>query len=97
MIRRPPRPTRTDTLFPYTALFLSVADHRAGLADGGDRHPAGILAVLPRPRRSEPDVLGLYDRRRPHGDPSGVVADGLPRPRHPADRAGAQPRRRRPE
>src|SRR3546814_21135757 len=23
MIRRPPRSTRTDTLFPYTALFLS--------------------------------------------------------------------------
>src|SRR3546814_4098187 len=24
MIRRPPRSTRTDTLFPYTTLFLSV-------------------------------------------------------------------------
>src|SRR3546814_2822208 len=36
MIRRPPRSTRTDTLFPYTTLFRSVA--RAGLtgvvADG---------------------------------------------------------------
>src|SRR3546814_2625498 len=28
MIRRPPRSTRTDTLFPYTTLFLS-AEHRA--------------------------------------------------------------------
>src|SRR3546814_10824776 len=28
MIRRPPRSTRTDTLFPYTTLFRS---HRAGL------------------------------------------------------------------
>src|SRR3546814_3821146 len=34
MIRRPPRSTRTDTLFPYTTLFRSVhpasrsADHR---------------------------------------------------------------------
>src|SRR3546814_20416081 len=28
MIRRPPRSTRTDTLFPYTTLFRSVeADH----------------------------------------------------------------------
>src|SRR3546814_2921927 len=27
MIRRPPRSTRTDTLFPYTTLFRSV-DHR---------------------------------------------------------------------
>src|SRR3546814_18904307 len=28
MIRRPPRSTRTDTLFPYTTLFRSVDDHR---------------------------------------------------------------------
>src|SRR3546814_3539266 len=27
MIRRPPRSTRTDTLFPYTTLFRSVAGH----------------------------------------------------------------------
>src|SRR3546814_1880490 len=26
MIRRPPRSTRTDTLFPYTTLFRSVAN-----------------------------------------------------------------------
>src|SRR3546814_13246573 len=30
MIRRPPRSTRTDTLFPYTTLFRSVDDERAG-------------------------------------------------------------------
>src|SRR3546814_18977766 len=29
MIRRPPRSTRTDTLFPYTTLFRSLA-HRLG-------------------------------------------------------------------
>src|SRR3546814_6346483 len=29
MIRRPPRPTRTDTLFPYTTLFRAAfAGHR---------------------------------------------------------------------
>src|SRR3546814_2605568 len=28
MIRRPPRSTRTDTLFPYTTLFRSVVDVR---------------------------------------------------------------------
>src|SRR3546814_10587726 len=40
MIRRPPRSTRTDTLFPYTTLFRSRADRidargsdRAGEAD----------------------------------------------------------------
>src|SRR3546814_8156626 len=29
MIRRPPRSTRTDTLFPYTTLFRSVERDRA--------------------------------------------------------------------
>src|SRR3546814_15138069 len=28
MIRRPPRSTRTDTLFPYTTLFRSVGEAR---------------------------------------------------------------------
>src|SRR3546814_4923612 len=34
MFRRPPRSTRTDTLFPYTTLFRSLhhgVDHDAGL------------------------------------------------------------------
>src|SRR3546814_12350590 len=31
MIRRPPRSTRTDTLFPYTTLFRSVAADEARL------------------------------------------------------------------
>src|SRR3546814_9626948 len=30
MIRRPPRSTRTDTLFPYTTLFRSLAVEIAG-------------------------------------------------------------------
>src|SRR3546814_3433605 len=34
MIRRPPRSTRTDTLFPYTTLFRSAFDSAAGR--GGD-------------------------------------------------------------
>src|SRR3546814_1561539 len=33
MIRRPPRSTRTDTLFPYTTLFRSILRDEAG----GDR------------------------------------------------------------
>src|SRR3546814_5763522 len=42
MIRRPPRSTRTDTLFPYTTLFrsqaeLGAAGRDAGLV-GGDLH-----------------------------------------------------------
>src|SRR3546814_8473874 len=30
MIRRPPRSTRTDTLFPYTTLFRSFSQHITG-------------------------------------------------------------------
>src|SRR3546814_20857770 len=33
MIRRPPRSTRTDTLFPYTTLFRSVDDELRRLMD----------------------------------------------------------------
>src|SRR3546814_15487604 len=39
MIRRPPRSTRTDTLFPYTTLFRS-RDRNAGLVGGLDDHRA---------------------------------------------------------
>src|SRR3546814_18656860 len=35
MIRRPPRSTRTDTLFPYTTLFRSVRDVITGIAERG--------------------------------------------------------------
>src|SRR3546814_9830616 len=38
MIRRPPRSTRTDTLFPYTTLFRSQRTKLLpGLADGSSR------------------------------------------------------------
>src|SRR3546814_6594899 len=36
MIRRPPRSTRTDTLFPYTTLFRSGHRRHARGAPGGD-------------------------------------------------------------
>src|SRR3546814_11409203 len=40
MIRRPPRSTRTDTLFPYTTLFRSpVRCGFAALWGRGDRRP----------------------------------------------------------
>src|SRR3546814_12839043 len=53
MIRRPPRSTRTDTLFPYTTLFrsaeaplLEVAGVYAGYGDGIVLHGLD-LAVAP--------------------------------------------------
>src|SRR3546814_15650907 len=36
MIRRPPRSTRTDTLFPYTTLFRSVVTPRATAHQPGE-------------------------------------------------------------
>src|SRR3546814_1026099 len=42
LIRRPPRSTRTDTLFPYTTLFRSPRDHSAFL-EPLDPPPASIL------------------------------------------------------
>src|SRR3546814_17168930 len=38
MIRRPPRSTRTDTLFPYTTLFRSIGGVVAALAVLAPRH-----------------------------------------------------------
>src|SRR3546814_3382350 len=38
MIRRPPRSTRTDTLFPYTTLFRSDVPLGAGVAEARWRH-----------------------------------------------------------
>src|SRR3546814_4742971 len=34
MIRRPPRSTRTDTLFPYTTLFRSETQEKRGMDTG---------------------------------------------------------------
>src|SRR3546814_1644954 len=39
MIRRPPRSTRTDTLFPYTTLFRSTCSRNDGIIRG----PAGAI------------------------------------------------------
>src|SRR3546814_1331628 len=50
MIRRPPRSTRTDTLFPYTTLFRSEAAPLGGLAR--PRLPAGARPPQARGRRS---------------------------------------------
>src|SRR3546814_12296192 len=55
MIRRPPRSTRTDTLFPYTPLFRSqgacfawagILPLRVSWAPGGERHQASLAAGL---------------------------------------------------
>src|SRR3546814_5330206 len=49
MLRRPPRSTRTDTLFPYTTLFRSrrTADQEAAARKGGPAHPSRPAAAQP--------------------------------------------------
>src|SRR3546814_13632756 len=42
MIRRPPRSTRTDTLFPYTTLFRSFAVVGAGFSVFHAAHVIGV-------------------------------------------------------
>src|SRR3546814_1914578 len=65
MIRRPPRSTRTDTLFPYTTLFRSGV---GALLQGGAR--AGTARRRARVPRRGPD--GAAPR------PSGRVPGGQP-------------------
>src|SRR3546814_10053098 len=58
MLPRPPRSTRTDTLFPYTTLFRSLRDGRGRSARAGR---AG--AARARPQRSTASPR-LVDRGR---------------------------------
>src|SRR3546814_10916638 len=53
MIRRPPRSTRTDTLFPYTTLFRS-ADLAAPPRGAADRHPLHRIAGTARAHGAHP-------------------------------------------
>src|SRR3546814_6418657 len=58
MIRRPPRSTRTDTLFPYTTLFRSLR------VEGGDIGGDDIAALVLRFVEREIGVAGQrLDRR----------------------------------
>src|SRR3546814_12654425 len=61
MIRRPPRSTRTDTLFPYTTLFRSPGVlYRAGVVAGAGYEPAvgRQTAARHRPARTPADFPG---------------------------------------
>src|SRR3546814_13926917 len=62
MIRRPPRSTLTDTLFPYTTLFRSASGLCYTSGTTGD--PKGVLyshrsSVLHAMAITAPDALGL--------------------------------------
>src|SRR3546814_13668179 len=75
MIRRPPRSTRTDTLFPYTTLFRSAGSRRqgqvgeAGQLEGGCnvRHRPGQVQGI--------DAFGETVDERLEGAMQGALAD----------------------
>src|SRR3546814_4721515 len=74
MIRRPPRSTRTDTLFPYTTLFRSIiceqllafpADHAIDVIDFGNRRGQRKQdAAAKHPIRSEEHTSELQSLMR---------------------------------
>src|SRR3546814_7077499 len=71
MIRRPPRSTRTDTLFPYTTLFRSLYRYRGTRADREllrrpERGPGLCWGPAGRDRRGADQraEMGLYAQRQ---------------------------------
>src|SRR3546814_5857502 len=71
MIRRPPRSTRTDTLFPYTTLFRSADAPRPAEDEGASGTPQG--------RQAAP-AAGAHEALQGRKDQS---ARGLPADRPP--------------
>src|SRR3546814_18062720 len=100
MIRRTPRSTRTDTLFPYTTLFRSlvvrvhrVQRMRLAVADDAQRMRAGRQRDQPEPVSRAAHVVGRAPavRRRAARQPLRVVGPGVgiaPPPDAPPRRVG---------
>src|SRR3546814_17901565 len=63
MIRRPPRSTRTDTLFPYTTLFRSSLRKRAVSTRIRLRHPDAGLVELTQPTQAGGRAVSARIRR----------------------------------
>src|SRR3546814_18615713 len=78
MIRRPPKATRTDTLFPYTTLFRSQTGRRLDAARGGSLMDRGRDDD---PRRLLEQARQLHDQGRGRG-----MARGGRRTEPPADK-----------
>src|SRR3546814_2461477 len=92
MIRRPPRSTRTDTLFPYTTLFRSmlrtrhqcerpqrgdVAVHAEDAVGGDHRRALGMPPQLPDRAL---DVAVRIAAQAATGQPRGVDQAGVVEP-----------------
>src|SRR3546814_14224040 len=66
MRRRPPRSTRTDTLFPYTTLFRSEVLHHDAAVDGDIDVIAGVVID---PYAILANFRGLLEAAVVHGVP----------------------------
>src|SRR3546814_5615548 len=65
MIRRPPRSTRTDTLFPYTTLFRSIIrKYRIDELPQFINVFKGEMSLI-GPRPEQPDFVGHFDQELP--------------------------------
>src|SRR3546814_1849189 len=93
MIRRPPRSTRTDTLFPYTTLFRSRRSYlqysSSSLLDCGepnvaDRGPAGELSreIAHSSPRRQAEVAAPGRTRSGVGDVEKRLGEELAQRRH---------------
>src|SRR3546814_16836547 len=88
MIRRPPRSTRTDTLFPYTTLFRSTdagdqpRSDRGAPPPGDDGQAAGTGATGDLPEGAgRPLPAPAARRQRTHAIDVALRHRELPRPR----------------
>src|SRR3546814_14148386 len=78
MIRRPPRSTRTDTLFPYTTLFRSIASVK--------RDAVGVLGTVDR-AAADAEAAGIGAvRQAEDGEAVVVLARGEEQAAGPAAR-----------
>src|SRR3546814_8874157 len=66
-MRRPPRSTRTDTLFPYTTLFRSLDDHPASFLIGAPRAFLVVDAQLALELGDELRAAGTRNIREARG------------------------------
>src|SRR3546814_2762616 len=79
MIRRPPRSTRTDTLFPYTTLFRSAAffedrvPHRVAVLRLVDEQAFEVRVLDPEAARQR--LVGIDVRRDRLDAGAGAAAD----------------------
>src|SRR3546814_14817277 len=80
MIRRPPRSTRTDTLFPYTTLFRSI-NGVATLWRQGNSSPPDVPSIV---AHKKVKLLQVIHARNPEAEParrcSASGARGVRRP-----------------